>query len=176
MSDTGLSIDLELKGSLDLFGGHVKRLADAAERTNRLAQQAGLLQPTSINIGETDTCPSTGTLVLDLGGPAQGQLWDLRRLVVGGATRATSAGGTADVYVSAAPKSTMPGPLLDWVDEAITMPLMATYGASEVGLRYPERLFVVILGGTNTQQYTASARIVNRMDSPTSRTTESVGA
>lgn len=172
----GLSLDADLKVSLDLLGGSVKRLAEQQERANQLVQQAGLLQPSSRTETAADVCGSTGTLVLDLGGPAQGRLWDVRRIVVGGATRLTAAAGTADVFVSAAGKLQQPGSLLDWADEAATMPLMATYGAAELALRYPEHLFIVINGGTSTQQYLAAARVVDHMDTPTSRVTEAVGA
>lgn len=146
------------------------------EHTNQLARQyrrvleAGAILPINTVSADVEIAAS-GAAVLDLGGPAQGRVWDVRRLVAGGKQVTIAAAGSADAFFTAAPASSVPGglTLAEWVDTAATLPLTAYWGAGEFELRYPEHLFVVFRSATNGQQYMAAARFVDRLESPTTR-------
>lgn len=169
---------VQLLGNLKATIGQLgDRFEDATRRLGRdLVHQAGALLPVGATVVAGDSYPASGVLVLDLGGPAQGRVWDLRRLVIGGLTVATAAAGSGDVYVSAAGKSAQPSGLAEWVANAASLPLAGTWGAGEISLRFPERLYVVISSGTSGQEYLAAARITSRVDTPTTGASESVGA
>lgn len=173
---TGLDLEASLHASLNVLLGGFKRVADDLKDMRQLVLQAGLLLPAGTVVGAAGTFPSSGSLVLDLGGPAQGRLWDVARIVVGGITPSTAAAGAADVYVSAAGRSAMPGGLIEWCDTASSLPLNAFYSPGQVFLRYPERLYVVLRSGTSTQQYVTAARIVDRIETPVVRSSDEVGS
>lgn len=165
----------KLTGSLNLFLGAVNKLAESQDRANRLAQAALLVPAGRVEVDSGIAVTATN-LILEIGGPAQGRLWDVSRIVIGGNLPTTAAAGAAYVYVSSAPSGSVPTSITEWVDTAATLPLNAFYSPSQVFLRYPERLYVVVVGGTNAQQYTAGARIVDRVETPTVRSSDEVGA
>lgn len=104
-------------------------------------------------------CPSpTANFSMLLGTPSMGRVRSLRRLVVGGTNITTSAAGTAYVIVSPTDPITTSVDITSMVDKTNNaFPQVAFYGTSEILLRNPDRLWVVINGGTANQQYTAAA-------------------
>ena len=106
---------------------------------------------------------NSDTIVMCLGGPTYGRIWQLRRLVVGGALYTSSVNGTALVVVSAATPSTTP-PLADVVDEAASLPLPSTYSTGQIIIRHPNRLWVVILSPTASTQYSVGGGATDMPD------------
>lgn len=128
--------------------------------------------------------PASGDLAVSLGGPSTGRLWHVRQLTVGGLTLATTAAGTAEIYVGSVPLVAGGGAagatagtaisLGDLVDATILntteLPNIAYYDDGQVLVRPGESLWVVIRGGTAGQQYVAGATVkdiaVDGPDSP----------
>jgi hypothetical protein len=102
---------------------------------------------------------SGGTCIMALGGPNLDCEWIIRRISVGGTDVTTSAAGTPYVFRSSA-IPVAPFGLRDWIDNApgVVMPTVAYYSDRQVTLSYPEKLWVVVLGGTAGQQYVATAQ------------------
>lgn len=148
----------ELGAKIDLHIGSVDKLADTLAKQRRRPPA----QPVFGRVIATGIVPASGFLVLrfPLKGPDQGHFWYVRQLVIGGATRATTAAGSADVFVSATDLTSQPSlaaiGLSDERDFALTLPKNAFYGRGELPLRLNEELFVAISGGTPAQQYTAA--------------------
>lgn len=112
--------------------------------------------PIDIEAQSQIVATTAGPNVIGLGGPAMGRARLVREIVVGGVTVATAAAGTADVYVMGTSPGATP-PLIRWRDHAATMPLIAFYSDRQIALHYPEKLWVVLTGATNGQQYVAAA-------------------
>ena len=107
--------------------------------------------------------PASGNpTAMGFGGPEAGFYWLVRRLVVGGLTWGTSAAGTAEVYVTASEVTAVLRGLTDLVDEASgatpAIPRGLLLRAPDQA-RAPEKLYVVIVGGTIGQQYAGNAQI-----------------
>jgi hypothetical protein len=149
-----------LKAFLD-FGVKLDSIADQLKklREDEAAYQYGTLDHTVAATGEM---PATGSLFLDLGGPAPFRMWQLRRLVVGGITYALAAAGSAIVHVS--PSVPNPSSLLTVVDQAASLPLPALYSTHQIVLHAGERLYVEIAGGTSGQTYAAAGSVEDSAD------------
>lgn len=146
---------------LDIFAGLKAGFGDLAaalrqERLDRLA-----LVPIDADPGASDVMPAAGNLALNLGGPVPGRIWLLRQLVVGGLTWGTVAAGTAEAYGTALPPlQTASGrQLSDLADAFSALPGVHFYTSRQVVLRNPQRLVVVVVGGTSGQTYQAAANV-----------------
>ena len=93
-------------------------------------------------------------IVFDLGGPSYGRLWEVRRLVIGGATWSSVVGGTALVTISST--SSADPALTDVMDQAGSLPSPAFYSSGQAVLRNPQRLIVVILSPTASTTYSTA--------------------
>ena len=135
-----------LGATLDGIHQQLKKLHDLEE-----AYQFG---GTQVRLSMTATSDSNGdTIEIGLGGPGYGRLWQIRSLVVGGALWTTTVAGTALVHIS--PNRTMTPPLTDIVDEAGSLPSVAQYSTSQLVVRHPNHLRVVILTPTVSTVYAA---------------------
>lgn len=138
----------------------------ATKKMNNYLDGARIMQPVNFRTQGSAIANADGVAVIQFSpaGPDQGHIWVVHSLVVGGDAWATSAAGSAEVYVSAmdlrALGSASP-PLTDLVDQADTLPLPATYGNNQLTLRNGEDLYMRIVGGTPDQQYSATARGVD---------------
>lgn len=172
VTDLAPGFDVEasfkLSAALDKNTDTMRRFADT------WIEQAAVLTPFQSRITAADSSASSGNLTLDLGGPTQGWIWELRNLVVGGVLPTTAVNGSIDVYVSGAGKSQQPASTLDWIDHASTVPRWGFYGAGDVYIRYPENLYVVITSPTASTVYMAAGTVLVRPDSPTARASTSV--
>lgn len=123
--------------------------------------------PRTVLIRAEGTAPGSGflPLVFDIKGPDQGNIWHVRRLVVGGLTPTTVAAGRIDVFVSAADLSRVNSlaqiGLADWADQATALPLVGSYGRGELTLRHNEKLWLFLSNGTPAQDYVAAASVEN---------------
>lgn len=155
MTDTapGLSLDF-----VAMLGARLGDLTDALAQERR--DRAALI-PNDVWPSNTGYAATGVNLPLDLGGPPPGRVWLLRGLTIGGVSWGTVAAGTAECYVSAmaAPAVAVARSLPDLFEQASALPFRAFYSSRQVALVAPARLVVVVVGGTNLQQYAASARV-----------------
>lgn len=150
--------------TLDLFGRITmtldtitSRLAEQ-ERANAERLKASVEEaPKFDRFHGTVTLDSNGfgVFLLDHKGPQQGHFWYIRNLVIGGLTPATATSGRVDVFVSAMDMRTITGLAqigsADWRDSATSLPTVRTYNRGGLTLQSPDRLWVIISGGTATQ-------------------------
>lgn len=129
-----------LRASFDSLAKHLRDIAKIEE-----AYQFGSVEVALRGAASSDA--NGDPVIIDLGGPAYGRLWQLRRLVVGGALYSSTLAGSALVVSSANFPSKTP-PLTDIVDEAATLPLPATYSTGQVVVRHPNRLFIIFTAPT----------------------------
>ena len=111
----------------------------------------------SLSLSATAIADATGTALLVFSPVPQGEQWDLYRLVIGGATWATAAAGSAVAYTTSGVPQGAPG-LTSVIDEAVTLPDVAFYLAGQAPLFAGEALAVSVTGGTVGQQYLAHAQ------------------
>lgn len=164
-ASVGALIDLKL--SVDGLCDHISKLRQFYLDKEKEYEFRGPTQLQIIGNGTSDAAGDNFTI--DLGGPAFGRRWELRQLVVGGATWSTVVAGTAELYtgssVGAASRS-----LASLSDRAAALPSNAFYGGGQVTLRHPERLFVVIVSPTAATQYTCNGAGFDMPDAPALRT------
>ena len=154
--DASLAVDLG--GKLDRIGASTDMMARAMSRP--LAAPVWATRQAS---GLTDSVVSD--LILNLGGPQRGQYWDVKNVVVGGPTWATSVNGTALLVVSAQMPSTAASVGIAMVaDEATSLPSPAFYSEGQVRVYPPDRVYVIVVGGSATTTYVAVARALEYQD------------
>jgi hypothetical protein len=109
--------------------------------------------------------PSTGVLVVDLGYPESGTLWDLRSIWVSGNDPSTAVANTkALVGIGTLPVTgmTIAGGLLDpsLFYATLAPPAAATWSKDEATIHAMEHLFVVFVGAANTTALNVGAQVV----------------
>lgn len=154
----GPSITAALGATVDVVSGAAATMKRIARRLD-----AAPMQPVSREYPSSGIVPAGGFLVLWLAGPDQGHYWQVRSIVVGGATPATVAAGRADVFITAtdlrlAPSVAAIG-LNDWRDQRAALPSVGFYGSGQMRVGQGQELFVVLSTATPAQQYTAVAYI-----------------
>ncbi len=160
MAEADISAGLSL-GELHLraLAGIQASLDDMSERMARAHAAEVDYQlhgPVQVSMRRAQVSDAAGdTLLLDLGGPSWGRLWEVRRIVVGGATWSSVVGGTAQILTSSTADATPA--LTDVVDDAAALPSRAFYSSGQVVLRNPQRLVIVVLAPTATTTYAAGA-------------------
>jgi len=146
----GAKVDLEAK--LDTVIEHLKSI----EARERRYQEEG---PTFVNLvgavslGSGSPPPTS----IDLGGPTYGRVWEVRQLIVGGITWATTVAGTAQFVIAASPPggtSAAAIPVNSLQDVAGSLPSVAFYSAGQFRVIHPNHVYVVIVGGTASTVYT----------------------
>lgn len=147
------SLDVRIGEQLAAMEG---RITNRFERALRRPPAQPFAFP---RVGSVVIPTPTADAVIDLGGPTQGRVWDLRVLTVGGLTFATTAAGTALVVVSAQqPAKASDVGLSNIVDQANSLPLPAGYSVGQIRISYPDRFYVLIMAGTAGQEYVAAGR------------------
>lgn len=148
--------------SLDVMAGLRASLGDLTAQTresNRL--KVGSIPIDYRRVNNTIIPASGANSGIGLGGPQQGRVWLVRRIIVSGLTWGTAAAGTAQFFAAAIP-SMLIAQSLDasmLVDESTAIPNKAFYSNRQVVIRNPESLHIVIVGGTPNQQYVASSQV-----------------
>jgi len=149
--DPGVGLDFFIS-----LGASLGSLTDAiqSDRADRAKRNKA---PGDEPLFKSGTVPSSGVLHLDLGSVPQGRVWQVRRLIVGGATVTTAAAGSAYAFAQGARPLDLV--LTNCVDIFLTLPQGDTFGTHQLFLLPGEHLWVVFSGATGGQQYTASARV-----------------
>lgn len=166
VGELSLQALVELKSEMGSLHGTLKKLLAAQNEY----QQRG---PTFVNLNGSGMADANGdTMVFDLGGPSYGHTFEVRQLVVGGATWATAALGNAIFVVSSSfPGNSVGGSvdvsLAGVQDHAASLPSVAFYSASQFVVRHPNHLYAVILSPTASQLYQVAGDAFNLPDRPT---------
>lgn len=150
--------ELLLGAKVDLFAkldSIEKRLSSIAEREQRY-EEAGPVQVELRDSGTVDA--NQDNLYIGLGGPSYGRVWEVRQLVIGGVTWATTVAGYALFFVQPVKPSAMAGvPLANIQDAAGTggasLPSVAFYSGGQFRIRHPNHLYIAVIGGTASTQY-----------------------
>lgn len=164
MSDTD---DDQVPGAgfelLAAFGAKIGTLTDSIERDRAERRAALARRPVNHRSPVSLAYPASGNLALDMGGPSQGRVWLVRRVVVGGITWGTVAAGTAELYISALPSNLLATerPMNELIDQAASLPLRAFYSNEQAVVAQNERLVLVVVGGTAAQQYVGACSVVD---------------
>lgn len=160
-TEPGLSVDLFGKLNLTL-GGLKSEMAGVRHALDRPPAQ-----PFTIAASGDVTTPAATTfpIAIGLGGPQQGQVWDVRNIAIGGAFPTDAVSGRADIYVRGdnltahATRTFAQIGMIGWRDQATALPLVAYYGRGQILVRAQQRLWVVLSSYTVSKQYTVNAEI-----------------
>lgn len=98
-ADTDDRAGLSLSASLELFAGGVERMIREQRRAREVDR---MMQPTFRHFADSLIVPASGFAVFSFAGPDQGHKWEVRNILVTGATRGTNVPGTVDIFASAA--------------------------------------------------------------------------
>lgn len=149
-------------GKLNVTIGSV----DESLKAQKQAWQRASMQetPRFIRISGSVALNGTGFGVVQFDNrPDQGHFWYVRKLVVGGLTPTTTTAGRADVFVTAQDLRRITAlaeiGLVDWRDQAATLPLVGVYSRGELTVPSPYDLFVIVSGGTANQQIVVAGDI-----------------
>ena len=158
--DQGAGLFGEIHASLGSLVKHARRVearwiqrASDAPKDQLFRFQATIGTPTAAT---TLQSMETGGL-----GPQPGQIWIVRAIRVGGITPTTTAAGRADIYQSPVDPTYggAAGNTANWIDQAVSLPLVAMYSSRQIVLRAPDNLYVVVTNGTAAQQYVPNVQV-----------------
>jgi hypothetical protein len=129
--------------------------------SNRLDQERRLAMariPSDVQLVTTGVCGATGTLILQVSKPDPGRLQEVRLLTVGGASATDTPAGTAYAYIRGdEPTDLGLTGLFDETGEPFVT--SAQYGTHQVVVRFPDALWVAIVGGTEGNIYTVTGKV-----------------
>lgn len=151
-------------GGLAVFADLALKIGGLCERIDRQQDDwARLIAtiPGDYQNAVAGAFPASGTLALDLGSPAQGTFWNVRRLIIGGADITTTPAGTGWVFVQGSPPNQNgANPSIAQAADITSgaLPQKAFYGTHELAVAPGEHLWVIVVGGTNGTQYVASVK------------------
>lgn len=164
--ETGLQVDL-LAG-LNVQLGRLNDHHDA-ERA-RMARRKRLV-PMDFDASASGVFPASGVLVLPLGQPSQGRIWEVRNWSCGGVLWSTVATGSATLGGTGAygrftggsqGQAANAAPPTQEVQAAFaTLPNVAQIGTRQLVVNPGETLAVVVSGGASQQQYVAHAYVID---------------
>jgi len=148
----GFEVIFGLKAALGDFTDELRKDREARARANRLA--IDVRKPASVTSG------AAGNAVMSIDGPLMGQVWLLRRLVIGGTNWGSTVAGTAEIYATALMPSMclVARPINELVDQAPLLPNLNTYTGRQVTLRPNESLVIALIAPTASTVYMANAQ------------------
>ena len=137
------------------IGDQLDRLASSQERLARALQEYTPVNYATVASGVY----VTGTpLLLNLGSPDHGTYWEVHSVAVGGVDYATTAAGSAGLYVSGY-ISTATLDMTQLADYAPSLPNTGFYGTRQLLVNDQEYLCIIIRSGTAGQTYSANAQM-----------------
>lgn len=137
--DSGAQADLTAQITLQL--GRVSANQQlTAGKLDRLLRRI----PVDARATATAVATAAGTAVVDLGGPAVGRLWLLRRLVVWSGDLATTVSGASVICYAAGSGASLSLP--DAFDRASGLPAVAFYSSRQVVIAPPGRVILALAG------------------------------
>jgi hypothetical protein len=133
--------------------GEIASLHSTMKKILRVEEEYQQKGPTLVNLQGSGTVDSNSDpLVIDLGGPNQNRVWEVRQLIAGGLTWATTVAGNGLIVISSAPP-TAPYGLVAMQDHIAAFPAVAFYSGGQFRLRAPTHVYLVILSGTASTPY-----------------------
>lgn len=144
-----------LKASFDSVAKELRKA-----RAEEDAYQRGAIE---VPLRQSATSAASGSLIMDLGGPAYAREWQVKRLTIGGALWTSVVAGTALVLISPSSGQLLPS-TTDIADQATTLPSVAYYSARQLVVRHPSHLYVIILSPTATTQYAVGGEATDLPD------------
>ncbi len=159
IGDLVLGAKVDILAELGEIRQHLKSIRELEARYEREGPVQVALQ------GQASTASTVVPIFIDLGGPSFGRLWEVRQLAVGGLTWATTVAGTGQVQVAPAVQNAA-APVGTLQDVATAMPNIAFYSAGQFRVVWPNHIFIVIVGGTASTQYTAGGDALDLPDRP----------
>ena len=142
------------------LGEQVKKQAETNEKLWRRLQFA---TPVLYRVVASGTFVTGQKLVLNLGSPDTGTYWNLRNFAIGGTDTNVTAAGSFGLYVSGFAQANYSPGMSALIDGGGTyggadiMPYSENYGNDSMRVQDSETAYAVIQGGTNGQQYIATA-------------------
>ena len=145
-----------LKASFDTVAKELKKAREVEDAYQRGAVSVPLRQSAVSNAAGS-------TIVMDMGGPQYGRLWEVRRITVGGALWTSTVAGQGLLIVTSSSGQVTPA-LYDIADQSPSLPNVALYSSRQLVVRHPNHLFLVILTPTATTQYAAGGEATDLPD------------
>jgi hypothetical protein len=159
-SDDGAGLGASFFLSL---GASLGTLTDTLQADQR--RRASMEPPGDEQLNAGGTVPSNGILVMDLGSCPLGRVWQVRRIVCGGAQANLTPAGSAFVFRQGAPPSDLNTTnMVDSFPSFSTGAQGSTYGTHQLFLRGGEHLFVVTSGAGSGVRWVCSAQIEDWAD------------
>lgn len=157
----GAGLSAQLTAQLGVTLGQLSQGIDALVEERRGYLRDPYSIAWAIPLTSTVTLNGSGAGLCDLGGPAQGYLWRVRRVSISDAGSFTASMGAAvgqfyEAIPTDGPAGTMRPQSVIW--PFASLPNVATFGADEVPLAFGEHLVAVVTGGTPNQVLQVSAR------------------
>jgi hypothetical protein len=149
----GIFADLALQ-----IGGLATQVKRHQDRLERIARSL----PSDYQYAVPGIYPASGSLALDLGSPAVGTFWNVRRIIVGGSDITTEPDGVAWVFVQGSnPIAAGANPSIAQAADLTVnaLPQRSFYGTHQLVVYPPEHLWVIITSGTAATQYVASMKV-----------------
>ena len=137
------------------IGGKVDQLAQSQDKLARALQR---YTPVNYATVATGTYVSGTPLLLNLGTPDHGTYWEVHSVAVGGVDYATTAAGSAGLYVTGYLNSSTLD-MTQLADYASTLPNTGFYGTRQLLVNDQESLCLIIRSGTTGQTYSANAQM-----------------
>jgi len=167
----GVGADLELGPlTLDALAG-LRASVDTLQTTLRkIRDMEEMYAQGGIDIelgGVASTASSVVDIVIGLGeNPAVGRMWELRSLAVSPTNPETTVTGTAYLLRSPTVPLLNGGPPMggQLLDIATSIPAVAFYSQRQVVVHNPNKLFVVITGGSASTQYVVRGTVIDVPD------------
>jgi len=156
------SYELQLKTSIDLLCHEMKNVREALARRSETAPIAADFQASGVG-------PASGILMLDLGGPAQGYVWELRRasffegdlpLTTPASGRGWVFSGTWMGYTASGTAGALAAQIngMQYIDDTqtLTFPVSRFYAGAASAIKYPEHYIALISPNTTGLLYAVS--------------------
>ena len=145
-----------MKASFDSMAKEMKKIRD-----EEAAYQRGAV---SVPLRASQMSDAAGaSLIMDMGGPTYGRLWEVRRITVGGALWTSVVSGQGLLIVTSSSGQVTPA-LYDIADQSPSLPNVALYSSRQLVVRHPNHLFLVILTPTASTQYAAGGEATDLPD------------
>lgn len=145
-----------IMGALKGIHAGIDHLANS-EKIKQAKRDRLAASVSNYSYGQTGKYASGSNLVLDLGAPALGTWWQIRRVVIGAPTITSSRTGTAYLYISGNPPAD--AGISNVADFYSALPSFKTYGTHQQVATGTEHVWVVIVGGTNAALYSAEIKV-----------------
>jgi hypothetical protein len=153
----GAGLDLSIFGMLAF---HLGRMVDDARAEHDRRARLAAAVPQDHQPVAQGIVNAAGNLLLDLGSVPVGRVWEVRRIVIGGALATAAPTGHAWALASGAPPAALvTTSIMDSWPSFATGAAGSSYGTHQFFLLATEHLWVAVTGATPTAQWVASARI-----------------